>query len=94
MIAKNDSSISEFAHKIYEMSEDDRVWEQCLAREMYDHDRASAIAAGIEQGIQQGITQINELHRLLIQAKRLEDLERSTLDPAYQMQLLKEFGLL
>ena len=34
------------------MSEDEKIRQQCLARERYEHDRASAIEYGIEQGIE------------------------------------------
>ncbi len=44
----------------------------------------------------EGVTaqQINELTEKLLSEGRLEDLKKSTKDPAYQEQLLKEYGLL
>ena len=101
MLAKDDSSISEFTFTLYEMSEDEKIRYQCFARERYEHDRASAIEygieqgieLGIEQGIEQGHNQINKLNHLLIESNRLDDLKRSTTDPAYQAKLLKEFNL-
>lgn len=85
MVSKDDSRISEFVQMMYEMNDDPQIWEQCLAREMYERDRASDIAYGIEK--------INQLNNLLIKAKRFEDLERSTTDLEYQALLLKEFNL-
>ena len=97
MLAKDDSSISEFTFTLYEMSEDEKIRYQCFARERYEHDRASAIEYGIEQGIEQGIerghNQINKLNHQLIEANRFDDLKRSTTDPKYQAELLKEFNL-
>lgn len=93
MLADNNSSISEFVFTLHEMTEDEKIREQCLARDLYEHDKASAIAYGKRQGIEEGIQKINKLHKLLIEANRLDDLTRSTTDPDYQAQLLKEFGL-
>ena len=97
MLADKDSSISEFTFTLHEMTEDEKIYQQCLARERYERDRASCIAYGIEQGIEQGSEQkgkqLNQLFNLLIEANRVDDLKRSTTDPEYQAQLLKEFNL-
>ena len=89
MLADKDSSISEFTFTLHEMSEDEKIYQQCLARERYERDRASCLAYGIEQGMEK----VNKLINLLIEANRLDDLKRSTTDPEYQAQLLKEFNL-
>ena len=102
MLAKDDSSISEFTFTLYEMSEDEKIRYQCFARERYEHDRASAIEYGIEQGIEQGIkrgiehghNQITTLNLKLIEANRSEDFLRACSDNEYLQQLLKEFNLL
>ena len=102
MLAKDDSSISEFTFTLYEMSEDEKIRYQCFARERYEHDRASAIEYGIEQGIEQGIkrgiehghNQITALNLKLIEANRSEDFLRACSDNEYLHQLLKEFNLL
>ena len=93
MLADKDSSISEFTFTLHEMTEDEKIRQQCMARERYEHDKASCIAYGIRQGIEQGMEKINKLNNLLIQANRLDDLKRSATDPAYQEKLLKEFEL-
>lgn len=93
MLADDNSSISEFVFTLHEMTEDEKIREQCLARDLYEHDKASAIAYGKRQGVEEGRNQINELNKLLIEANRLDDLKRSTTDPNYQAQLLKEFEL-
>ena len=97
MLADKDASISEFTFTLHEMTEDEKIYQQCLARERYERDRASIFAYGIEQGIEQGREQereqLNRLNILLIESNRFDDLKRSTTDPAYQEQLLKEFNL-
>ena len=93
MLANKDSSISEFTFTLHEMSEDEKIYYQCLARERYERDRASCLAYGMEQGMVQGMERISKLHQFLIEADRLDDLKRSTTDPDYQAQLLKEFNL-
>ena len=45
------------------------------------------------EGRKMGITQVNTLIQALIQAERLEDVAKCTMDLAYQEQLFKEFGL-
>ena len=54
MLAKDDSSISEFTFTLYEMNEDEKIRYQCFAKERYEHDRASVIEYDIEQGIEHG----------------------------------------
>ena len=94
MLAKDDSSISEFTFTLYEMSEYEKIRYQCFARERYEHDKASAIEYGIEQGIERGHNQITTLNLKLIEAKRIDDLTRASTDSEYLQQLLKEFNLL
>ena len=89
MLADKDASISEFTFTLHEMTEDEKIYQQCLARERYERDQTSMFAYGVEQGMEK----INKLHSLLVKAKRFEDLERSTTDLLYQKELLKEFGL-
>ncbi len=44
MLAKNNSSISEFVFTLHEMTKDEKIWEQCLARDLYEHDLFSKIS--------------------------------------------------
>ena len=48
---------------------------------------------GEQRGIKLGEARINQLHMLLLQQKRYDDLERSVNDINYQQQLLKEYGI-
>ena len=48
---------------------------------------------GKAEGKAEATERLNRLNDLLVESDRLEDLKRSTKDPAYQQQLLEEFGL-
>ncbi len=55
MLANKDSSISEFTSTLYEMSEDEKIYQQCLARERYERDKLSCVAYGKKQGLEEGL---------------------------------------
>jgi len=55
--------------------------------------KALFIEDGFEQGRKEERERLNKLNKLLRDAGRNEDLFRSMEDPAYQQQLLEEFGL-
>ena len=48
---------------------------------------------GLEKGREEERERLNKLGVLLEEAGRVDDLLRSLRDPAYQQQLLEEFGL-
>ncbi len=48
---------------------------------------------GMEKGREEAMERVNKLNLLLKDAGRMDDLFRSMEDPAYQQQLLEEFGL-
>ncbi len=48
---------------------------------------------GIQKGMQQGEKKIWTLNKCLYSANRIDDLQRAIDDPAYQKQLLEEFGI-
>lgn len=48
---------------------------------------------GIQQGEKQGERKIWTLNKCLYSANRIDDLQRAIDDPAYQKQLLEEFGI-
>ena len=55
MLADKNSSISEFTFTLHEMSENEKIYYQCLARERYECDKLSCIAYGKQQGLTQGL---------------------------------------
>ena len=48
---------------------------------------------GLSEGRQQGLSRVNQLNQLLIEAGRIDDLEKSSKDPEFQEELFQEFGL-
>ena len=97
MLGKDDSSISKFTFTLHEMSENEKIRQQCMARERYEHDRASAISYGKKQGIEQGREQerilLGTLQQKLAKLNRSDDFLRAFSEPEFMKQLLKEFGL-
>ena len=48
---------------------------------------------GLKLGREEATERVNKLNQLLIAQDRMEDLQNSIADPAYQQQLFEEFGL-
>ncbi len=48
---------------------------------------------GLKLGREEAMERVNKLNQLLIAQSRMEDLQNSIADPAYQQQLLEEVGL-
>ena len=48
---------------------------------------------GKEIGKEIGKDRVNQLHAKLLEADRIDDLKRSTTDPAFQKKLFEEFAL-
>jgi len=48
---------------------------------------------GLSEGRQQGLSRVNQLNQLLIEAGRIDDLEKASKDPEFQEELFQEFGL-
>ena len=55
--------------------------------------KESGFEEGLELGREEERARLNKLGLLLREAGRVDDLFRSMEDPAYQQQLLEEFGL-
>ena len=54
-LANEDSTISKACFTLHEMTEDEKIREQCLARMRYELDRNSAIRNGFDKGFSQGL---------------------------------------
>ena len=65
-----------------------------LRNESYAEGREEGREEGKLEGIQEGQQLVNQLITLLLSDGRTEDLKRSASDKEYQMQLLKEYGLM
>lgn len=92
-LADNNKVIQDTIVTIAQLSEDEKIRQQCERREKYERDRISAVNFGKEQGISHGIAQIRRLIQLLDSAGRQDDIVRIADDELYCDQLLKEFGL-
>ena len=57
-------------------------------------EREDAREEGLEEGREQGRDIVNQLITLLLSDGRTEDLKKSASDREYQIQLLKEYGLM
>ena len=51
------------------------------------------VKQGIEQGIEQGEARLNNLNKLLMEQKRIDDLQKAIADEEYRSQLYEEFNL-
>jgi len=60
-----------------------------LRREQYE----KGLAEGEERGAAKTTERLNKLNDLLMEAGRIDDLKKSWKNPAFQQQLLEEFGL-
>ena len=77
LMEKYGNTILDYLH--FELTEEE-------ARDFYRED-------GFEQGAAQATERLNKLNNLLLEADRIADLKRSAKEPAFQQQLLEEFGL-
>lgn len=80
-----------------QLSEDEKIRQQCQRWEKYEHDRISAINYGKEQGIALGkdlqMQLLSDLSEQLTAVGRQQELLPALSDPKLLAKLLKEFGL-
>jgi len=69
------------------------LFEELTQEEAVEMARDGGMRIGFKKGAAEMKKRINELNKILIQAKRFEDLERTTTDEDFQQQLFEEFGL-
>lgn len=84
-LADHNKVIQDTIVTIAQLSEDEKIRQQCERREKYERDRISAINFGKQQ--------ICSLIQLLSDAGRQDDIVRIAADEDYRDQLLQEFGL-
>lgn len=105
-LASEDSNISKACFTLHEMTEDERIQEQCNARIRYMLDRNSAVqngfdrgyATGREDGLEEGEQKklLQQIHRKLIKGKSLEEIATEleetveTVKPIYEQLLNNE----
>lgn len=84
-LAAHNKVIEETIVTIAQLSEDEKIRQQCERREKYERDKISAINFGKQQ--------ICQLIQLLNEAGRQDDIVKIATDENYRDQLLNEFGL-
>lgn len=89
-LADQNKIIEETMVTIAQLSEDEKIRQQCERREKYERDKISAI----NYGRREGISQICHLIQILNEAGRQDDIARIAVDEKYCRQLLKEFKIL
>ena len=94
MLAEKNEYIQETVFTLREMTEEEKIREQCEARERYYRDWTSAVNTGIRKGKEDGeretAAMFNQLIQYLISQNRIDDLNRSTTDKEYQDKLIAE----
>ena len=93
-----DAFVTEIHKRVLKYQGDEEVAYNMTLEEEFLREKNRAARAGREAGLAEGAEKermrLNQLNKLLRDAGRNEDLFRSMDDPAYQQQLLEEFGLL
>ena len=102
MLAEKNEYIKEVVFTLHEMSEEEKIREECEARERYYCEQKAAERIGRIEGRIEGRREgeikgrreerilLNELTKKLIEANRLDDLKRATTDSEYQQKLITE----
>ena len=92
-----DTFVKTIHDRVLKYQSDEEVVFNMTLEEEYLREKTKATRKGREEGLVEGreeaLARLNKLNILLLQAGRQADLEKSFFDPAYQQQLLKEFGL-
>lgn len=94
MLAEENKAIQEASAHLHILTEDEKIRLQCEGRERYEFDMASARNGGFRRGKKEAQAEINQLNEHLLVEGRLDDLRRSVKDPAYQKQLMQEYGII
>ena len=97
MLAKKDPYIDSAYRQLQIISQDEQMRMEYEAREKamrdYSEMMYEADMRGEERGEKRATLRINKLNSLLSRDNRIADLVRSTSDPAFQKQLMGEYGI-
>lgn len=101
VLSEKNKVIQETIVTMAELTDDEKIRQQCLRREKYERDRIQAHNYGIQQGLEQGLAQgiddgirlLSELIQKLLSAGRQAEIEKAVSDEACRNALLKEFNL-
>lgn len=92
-LSKDDAVMEDTVVTIAQLSEDERIRQQCQRYEKYERDRLNAMNYSFEQGKKDGRAQLSLLCRKLQEHDRGDEIFRALNDSEYLEMLLKEFGL-
>ncbi len=97
MLAKKNTYIEDTVVTFRQMTEDEKIREQCEAREKYNWDMASAIAKGKSEGYAEGKSEgekrLATLINILIQNGLSDEIPKVTTDSEYREALYKQYKL-
>ena len=101
MLAKKNTYIEDTVVTFRKMTEDEKIREQCEAREKYNWDMASAIAKGKSEGYTEGMAKgksegenrLAALINILIQNGLSDEIPKVTTDSEYREALYKQYKL-
>lgn len=101
MLAEKNKSIEEAARHLRVLSAEEKIQQQCEGRERYFMDMscsrnegiAEGYATGTADGIIKGQENAMQLSLRLLEDNRISDLKRAASDPAFQKNLLAEYGI-
>ena len=100
-LSEGDDVMEEMLMTYAVLSAEEKVRQQCLAREDYYHRQAGMRDQGIEEGIEIGRSEgieigkdaINRLNEVLAKEGRVDDIIKAASDAEYQKQLMNEFDI-
>ena len=104
MLAEKDECFEDTVVTFHEMTADEKIREQCEAREKYNWDMAAAIhkgrteghAEGKKEGLAEGEQKLSKLTSLInrLHKERLfDDISKVTTDTDYREELYKKYGI-
>lgn len=91
--ANADSRWSDMVWSVSTIEENDRRRARMMEREAMERGLAKGIEQGIQQGIEQGEHRLERLVNALLDADRIDDLQRQVSDEAFRESLYEEFGI-
>ena len=92
-MAEQSESIKKSVVTLRELSEDEKIRQQCKARERYQMDWQSSMRTSREKGREEGENRVNELYNKLEQDGRREDIFRAFNDPVFRKKLYEEYKM-
>ena len=92
-MTEQSESIKKAVVTLRELSEDEKICQQCEARERYQMDWQSSMRTSREEGRKEGEQAMAELINKLMTSDRMEDMKRAIEDEEYMERLMKELKL-